>query len=89
MSIQECFEYIQKYNLSNNFTISIQDQFKKYGSLSEKQRESIINIVSKHRLIQSLLSKKKDSPIFLSIKQFFDTHNFLTNKQIELLKKIC
>ena len=89
MSIKVAFNYCQEKNLSEDkFVKSLSKSFKKYGSLTPKQEQCLINKVNNHKKIVRLLNEiDNDCEIVESLREFFNTRNFLTPKQLVMLEK--
>ena len=87
MNYKECSEYINKYELNNDFTKSIEHQFKRTQKISPKQLEALQKLAGDHSRIRLHFDANPPRDNFeKSLKTFFEDKGFLTPSQQKFLK---
>lgn len=92
-TLEELINLVQKLPSyeSNNFLKSLVSQFEKKGRLSERQIECLENSLARDAETQNLLRnvepRVEEWDIYISFKKQYRERGFLTEKQLDFLRK--
>jgi hypothetical protein len=86
MSISEKFAYLNRNNLTNVFTSSLEASFLEFNNLTEKQEFHLDRLVENHQLCAAFFEDYTGTSKFVSsLKEQFYQKGWLTDKQMTCL----
>ena len=90
----EQFEKIEQYGLEDEFTNSIKDFYIKNNRITERQKACLEYRIERYEKIRDMIDEidKKEilkmELLFTDLKRFFKDKHYLSNKQLDLLKRM-